>query len=322
MLATPASTVPEGREWAFEPKYDGVRVIAEVGRVIRLVTRKGNDKSRQFPEVTAALAELRRRAARTLVLDGELVALVRGAPARFQALQGRVGLQGEPEVAARAAAVPAALVVFDILRDGREWLLAAPWSERRARLAALLREYAPRARHLRLAPATRGRGEAMLARARREGWEGVIAKRTGAPYTPGVRSDAWLKLKIEFRQEFVIGGFTAPRNTRQYIGALLLGYFDSGGRLVYAGHTGGGFTRAGLEAMYRRLRPLIRSTPPFAVPPKTNEAATWVRPEIVVEVKFNEWTADGRLRQPIFVGIRDDKDPREVRREPESVQRR
>jgi bifunctional non-homologous end joining protein LigD len=160
----------------------------------------------------------------------------------------------------------------------------------------------------------------MVKRARRDGWEGIIAKRVDIPYTPGARSDDWLKLKVEFRQEFVVGGFTKPRNTREYIGALLLGQYDDAGRFVYVGHMGGGFTRLGLREMYELLRPLIRKKPPFVAPPRTNETATWVKPEIVVEVKFNEWTADGRLRQPIFVGIRDDKDARDVTREATSLQ--
>jgi bifunctional non-homologous end joining protein LigD len=150
----------------------------------------------------------------------------------------------------------------------------------------------------------------------------VIAKRTDMPYEPGVRAKHWLKLKVEHRQEFVVGGYTEPRNTRQHLGALLLGYHDRDGRLVYAGHAGGGFTRAGLAEMARRLAPLERKTSPFAEPVRTNEPAHWVRPEVVVEVKFAEWTSDGKLRQPIYLGTRDDKDPREVTREGESVQKR
>lgn len=167
----------------------------------------------------------------------------------------------------------------------------------------------------------RAKGEAMLRHARDAGWEGVIAKRVTTPYEPGERSEDWLKLKIEFEQEFVIGGFTEPRNTREHIGALLLGYFDDQGKLVYVGHTGGGFTRVGLAEMHRRLVPLIRKTSPFTVPPHTNEPATWVRPAIVVQVKFSEWTDDGRLRQPIFLGVRDDKPARDVTKEAVSVQR-
>jgi bifunctional non-homologous end joining protein LigD len=150
----------------------------------------------------------------------------------------------------------------------------------------------------------------------------VLAKRADGTYRPGERADDWQKLKIEHRQELVVGGFTEPRRTRPYLGALLLGYYDDQGRLVYAGHTGGGFTHEGLRAMRERLDALECATPPFAEPPQPNETVHWVRPEVVVEVKFSEWTADGRLRQPIYVGTRDDKDARSVTREGESVQRR
>lgn len=144
---------------------------------------------------------------------------------------------------------------------------------------------------------------------------------SGKGYEPGNRSRNWLKLKIEFRQEFVVGGYTEPRNSRAHIGALLLGYFDKD-RFIYVGHTGGGFTQKGLEEMHRRLKPLERTISPFEETPKTNEKAHWVKPEVVVEVKFNEWTADRRLRQPIFLGVRDDKDAREVGLEPMSVQKK
>jgi bifunctional non-homologous end joining protein LigD len=166
-----------------------------------------------------------------------------------------------------------------------------------------------------------GDGKKMLEQARREGWEGVIAKRIDARYEPGNRSRNWLKLKIEFRQEFVVGGYTEPRNSREHIGAILLGYFDKD-RFIYVGHTGGGFSRQGLEEMYGKLQPLERKTSPFAETPKTNEKAHWVEPKIVVEVKFSEWTADRRLRQPIFLGTRDDKDAREVGIEGTSVQKK
>jgi bifunctional non-homologous end joining protein LigD len=168
---------------------------------------------------------------------------------------------------------------------------------------------------------TDSRGATMLARARRAGWEGIIAKRTSAPYRPGARSEDWLKLKLQFRAEFVVGGFTEPRRSRPFLGALLLGAFDEAGALVYVGHTGGGFDREGLRSMRARLDRLVRRSAPFAEPPRTNEPAHWVAPKLVVEVKFAEWTADGKLRQPIFLGVRDDKPAREVTMEGVSLQR-
>lgn len=328
MYATIGHDIPSGRDWTFEPKFDGVRVLAHVSaRGVRLITRNGNDKAKQYPEVVHALGELAIRVRRGFILDGEIVALANGEPARFQALQGRIHLKGAADIAVQAAALPAAIMAFDLLTDGETSLFGSPWTERRAALEALLRAGRVRRRndvvanHVRLSPSLRGQGAAMLRQAREAGWEGVIAKRVTAPYEPGTRSGAWLKLKIEFEQEFVIGGFTEPRNTREHIGALLLGYFDEAGKLVYVGHTGGGFTRAGLAGMSKRLAPLVRRTSPFAVPPHTNEPATWVRPAVVVQVKFSEWTGDGRLRQPIFLGVRDDKPAREVTREAVSVQR-
>jgi len=147
------------------------------------------------------------------------------------------------------------------------------------------------------------------------------SKRVDARDQPGARSEDWLKLKLQFRAEFVVGGFTEPRNSRPYLGALLLGAHDGSRRLVYVGHMGGGFDREGLRAMRERLERIERRTSPFAVAPRTNEPAHWVAPKLVVEVKFAEWTADGKLRQPIFLGVRDDKSARDVTIEGVSMQR-
>ncbi len=214
---------------------------------------------------------------------------------------------------------PAALVLFDLLAAGDDILIADPWSDRRARLLKELKT--KESSRLRITESVEGDGHRMLRIARKQGWEGIIAKRIDSVYEPGIRSRSWVKLKIEFRQEFVIGGFTEPRKSRQHLGALLLGYFDHD-RFIYVGHTGGGFTDAGLSEMYRKLARIERKTSPFDDTPKTNEKAHWVQPRIVVEVKFNEWTSDGKLRQPIYLGVRDDKDPREVGREHTSVQKK
>lgn len=322
MYASVGSAVPPGPDWVFEPKYDGMRVLAFAaprGRP-RLVTRNGADKATQFPEVAAAITALARARGERVVLDGEIVALdARGRPARFQQLQGRLHAKDPKTLAANMAATAAALLAFDALQVGRRALVERPWHERRAALEALLASVDATG-PLRLGDVVRGTGDEALATARRQGWEGVIAKRRDAVYRPGRRSPDWQKLKIEHRQELVIGGFTEPRRTRPHLGALLLGYYDGDGRFVYAGHTGGGFTHEGLRAMRARLDALERTTPPFADPPRPNEAVHWVRPQIAVEVKFAEWTADGRLRQPIYLGTRDDKDPRSVGREGESVQ--
>lgn len=317
MYATVGTAIPTERGWTYEPKYDGIRVLAFVTpRSVKLVTRNGNDKTRQFPEVVGALQTFGTAADRPIVFDGEIVAVVDGRPARFQELQSRMHVKEVATAARHAEDAPAAFVAFDLLLDGDDVLLREPWSARRRRLERVWSHQ--KQKTLMLAESVAGEGPAMIERAHRDGWEGVIAKRIEAPYEPGIRSRAWLKLKIEHRQEFVIGGYTEPRKTREHIGALLLGYFDNG-RFIYVGHTGGGFTRVGLREMYDRLEPLARRTSPFEETPKTNERAHWVTPKVVVEVKFNEWTADGRLRQPIYLGTRDDKDASEVGREPESI---
>ena len=308
MLASTGTAIPTGDAWEFEPKYDGVRVLAFATPTgSALITRNGIDRAHHFPAITAAATSLAAHRRGPLVLDGEIVAVIDGAPGRFQALQNQMQTDA-----------PTALMVFDILADGTDILVDEPWSVRRHRLEQRLsRAPSSTSAAIQLSDSEHD-GEAMLARARANGWEGIMAKRVDARYTPGVRSPAWRKLKIESRQEFVVGGFTNPRKSRVALGALLVGYYD-GDRLVYAGHVGGGFTTAGLRAMHARLAPLERRTSPFTPTPPANEPVHWLRPSVVVEVKFNQWTDEGRLRQPIFVGVRDDKDPRAVTREPTSL---
>jgi bifunctional non-homologous end joining protein LigD len=232
-------------------------------------------------------------------------------------LQSRFHLESRAEIERLATTAPAAIVLFDVLADGPTILIDEPWSERRKRLRALLHRAPPGVRLSESSP----NGTRMIARARRAGWEGIIAKRSAARYVPGARSRDWLKLKLQHRAEFVIGGFTEPRRTRPSLGAILLGYFDDAGRFVYVGHTGAGFTRESLRAMRRTLDAIEQREAPFVSAPRTNERAHWVKPRIVVEVKFAEWTADRKLRQPVFLGIRDDKDACEVHLESESLQR-
>jgi len=321
MLATVGTDIPRGEGWVFEPKYDGIRVLAFASNNdVALLSRNGLDKTRQFPEIADALRALHVRAKRPFVVDGEVVAMRDGSPARFQELQSRMHVIDRDAIQSHRQESPAALIMFDMLVDGTQALVAEPWRVRRKHLAALLRPPG-RSNALRLSDVADD-GDAMLRQARRHEWEGIIAKRADAPYEAGRRSRAWLKLKIEQRQEFVVGGWTEPRKSREHIGALLLGYYDADGQLVYAGHTGTGFSRQTLLDTHRRLRRLERKTSPFTTTPRTNEPAHWTQPAIVAEIKFNEWTADGKLRQPVFLGLRDDKDPREVVHEPESLSKR
>lgn len=318
MLASTGTGVPEG-DWIFEPKYDGIRVLAYCTKEeVLLITRNNLDKSRQFPEITEALRKVASSARRSLVLDGEIVALEGDVPARFQGLQGRMHVTSDIAIAQHRKSSPAAIFIFDILMDGNNPLMHEPWEARRKRLEKRLTKRVSSV--VRLVESQRGDGEKLLTQARNNGWEGIIAKRTDARYEPGTRSRSWLKLKTDRQQEFVVGGWTEPRNSRQHLGAILLGYYNDEGELVYAGHTGGGFSQQSLGEMYRLLEQLERSTSPFTTKPKTNERPHWAKPEVVVEVRFNEWTADGKLRQPIFLGVRSDKPGIEVRREPENVQ--
>jgi bifunctional non-homologous end joining protein LigD len=318
MLATIGTEVPEGTDWTFEPKYDGMRAIAFVSPTrVRLMTRNGKDKAAQFPEVTEALQSLARTWRRPMILDGEVVALERKKPGEFQRLQGRFQLKSAKDIEDAAVRTPATLIVFDLLADGADVVLDETQRTRRARLEQVLRRARGSVRLSESSPY----GARMLARARAGSWEGVIAKRAQSRYEPGARSRDWLKLKLQHREEFVVGGYTEPRRTRPFLGAILLGYFDRRGGLQYVGHTGGGFNRESLRAMRERLEPLEQAQCPFIHVPRTNERAHWVRPRVVVEVKFAEWTADGRLRQPIFLGVRDDKNARDVHLERESVQR-
>lgn len=312
MLARSAGEAPEGREWIYEPKLDGIRVLAyATAQGAALITRNGNDKAQQFPEISRALRQLAERRGAALVLDGEIVPLrPDGGAGRFQELQGRMHLKGAGAARAAAQRSPAALYAFDLLAAGDDLLVGEPWRDRRARLEATLAEADGTLRMTEtsedLAP--------ILRRARSQGWEGIMAKRADAGYLPGSRSDVWLKVKLERQQEFVVGGWTEPRASRELFGALLVGTYEAGA-LRYAGSVGGGFDRDSLRLVHGRLRRLERATSPFADPPRTREPAHWVTPRLVVQVRFNEWTAAGKLRQPVFLGLREDRDPREVVRE-------
>ena len=250
MYASIGTEIP-GDGWTFEPKYDGVRVLAfATPSDAKLITRNGKEKAKQFPEIVGALKKLSAQLKRPLAVDGEIVALIDGEPARFQELQSRMHVKDTHIIERHTSSSPAALILFDILMDGDEVLLHEPWSVRRERLVKRVGKHVTP--QLRVTESTEGDGKKMLDQARRQGWEGIIAKRVDSRYEPGNRSKNWLKLKIEFRQEFVVGGYTEPRNSREHIGAILLGYFDKD-RLIYAGHTGGGFSRQGLTDMYRLM---------------------------------------------------------------------
>ncbi len=280
--------------WVFERKLDGIRCVAIKGEgEVRLRSRNHLSLNERFPEVAAALEA---DAADDFAVDGEVVAF-EGSRTSFARLQQR----GE-----RGAAVY--FYVFDIVHLAGFDTTALPLRARKALLRHALEFHRP----LRFTPHRNREGEALYREACRRGWEGLIAKRVDSPYTHG-RSRDWLKLKCSAEQELVIGGFTPPRGSRTELGALLLGYYEDGS-LRYAGKVGTGFTRATLRDLAERLRPLQRDSSPFANELR-ERAATWVEPRLVAQVGFSEWTRDGRLRHPRFLGLREDKAPEEVVRE-------
>src|SRR5947209_13292228 len=310
MLASLMDAPLDDPALVYEPKYDGIRAIAEIDakRGVTLWSRLGNEKTHQFPEITSALQKWARKLKEPVVLDGEIVALDgKGEPSGFQQLQGRI------HVASAAPSDNVAFIAFDVLVRGRSDLRDLPLVERRAILERLFgRTGSPL---LRMSAMERGDGRALYKEALDHGWEGLIAKRADSQYKSGKRTPDWRKLKIVHEQEFVIGGWTEPRQTRTYFGALLLGVYDENGNLIYVGHTGTGFNEKELARVMKLLKPRETKECPFRGRPKTNERAHWVRPELVAQIKFTEWTADGKLRHPVYLGLRDDKKPTEVRRE-------
>jgi bifunctional non-homologous end joining protein LigD len=281
-------------DWIYERKLDGIRCIAiKADRQVRLLSRNDLSLNGRFPEVVEALEN---DPATRFVLDGEVVAFD-GAQTSFARLQQR----GE-----RPTSV--FYYVFDILHLAGDDTTALPLRERKALLRRALAFHGP----VRLTPHRNRDGETLFREACRKGWEGLIAKRAESPYTHG-RSRDWLKFKCSAEQELVIGGFTAPQGSRTELGALLLGHFEDG-KLRYAGKVGTGFTRATLRDLAERLEPLQRDDSPFADDVRERHV-TWVEPRLVAQIGFSEWTRDGRLRHPRFLGLRDDKAAEEVVRE-------
>jgi len=280
--------------WIYERKLDGIRGLAfKADQRVQLRSRNDLSLNGRFPEVVQALEA---DPVTDVVLDGEVVAFA-GAQTSFERLQQR----GERPVSVF-------YYVFDILHlDGYD-TTALPLRARKALLRRALAFHGP----VRLTPHRNRDGEEMYREACRKGWEGLIAKRADSPYTHG-RSRDWLKFKCSAEQELVIGGFTAPKGSRTDLGALLLGYYD-GGRLRYAGKVGTGFTQATLRDLAARLEPLETGASPFTDEVRERHVS-WVRPELVAQVGFSEWTRDGRLRHPRFLGLRDDKAAAEVVRE-------
>lgn len=289
MLATLVAAPFHRSGWIYEEKYDGDRILAyKRGAKVTLMSRNGKDRTARFPAIAAAIAAL---PAPSLVLDGEVVVFDKHNISRFQLLQKG---EGKP-----------VYVAFDCpYADGKD-LRGAPLSARQEVLRKVLRPGPSLMAVHRLA----ANGLQAFRQAKRAGYEGLVAKDLASPYE-GVRSPAWLKVKVHREDEFVIGGYTPPAGAREHFGALLLGAFR-GGRLQYAGRVGTGFDRKRLAALIKTFRPLVTATCPFMELPPGKDLI-FLKPRLVAQIAYQEITADGRLRQPVFLGLRDDKRAAEV----------
>jgi bifunctional non-homologous end joining protein LigD len=295
MLATLVDEPFDDKDWVFETKWDGFRLIAKTaGEKTSLYSRNGNEVTERYAEVARALGSIKRQA----VIDGELVALDAHGRSRFQLLQN-----------VRRGKARLRYYAFDLLfLDGRD-LRREPLLERKRRLRSIIRRHAL----IRYSSHSRRHGIAEFDKAQRAGEEGVVAKRAAGLYYSGHRTREWLKIKATHEQEAVIVGFTAPRGTREYFGSVVLGVYHKG-RLVYVDHSGGGFSRQMLKTLHTRMMKLKTDKKPFAGVPHEDQI-TWITPRLVCQVKFAEWTDSGEMRHPVFLGLRTDKPARQVRRE-------
>jgi bifunctional non-homologous end joining protein LigD len=297
MLATLTDKPFDDEDWLFEIKWDGYRALSFVQKgKVELLSRKNISFNKKFAPVAAALKELNA----DLVLDGEIVSVNEEGRGDFQLLQ-QWQKTGKGQLI---------YYIFDILWLNGKNLMDLPLTERKE----LLRNLIPENEILRYSDHIQGKGIAFYEEAMRQGLEGIMAKKADSTYSTDVRTRQWLKIKTHRQQEAIICGFTEPRRSRKYFGALVLGVFEKG-ELKYAGHTGTGFTEKLQADVFKKLKPLITKESPFAKKPKTNMPCTWVKPKLVCEIKFGEWTQENIMRIPVFLGLREDKNPREVTKE-------
>ena len=300
-----ANTPPKGDDWLFEVKWDGVRAICFIDeKSVRMTSRTGNSCERQYPELSVIGHQI---AAKQAVLDGEIAVLDKNGVSTFGLIQPRIAVADPNTIAHLARRIPVTLFVFDLLYlDGYD-LRNVPLIERKRALQSILKPSTV----MRYSEHFINQGEEMLQAARATGLEGIIAKRAASKYE-SKRSQDWLKIKIVTQQEFIICGYTTGE--RDYFSSLVLGLYENG-KLVYVGNVGTGFDQSMLELIYRRIEPLTTTRSPFGETPQMLREAIWVRPELVCEVKFSNWTEEGRLRAPVFLGLRPDVEPKECVRE-------
>jgi bifunctional non-homologous end joining protein LigD len=307
MLASPGDRPFSGKDWLFEIKYDGIRVLASrTGEAVGLYGRNGQVVTDRYPEVARALRAL---PVDRLLVDGEIVALDESGRPSFQRLQARMHLTHSRDIELARASVPVTGVFFDCLSlDGRD-LRRLALVERKECLRLLL----PTRGVIRYGDHISEHGEAFFEAAAEQRLEGIVAKKARSHYVGG-RSRDWIKLKCQRRQEFVIGCYTDPQGSRGFFGALQLGLYE-GTSLVYVSKVGTGFDEKALQTVWAKLQPLRQATSPFDVGTPTGRGHHWIEPKLVCEVRFTEWTREGGIRHPAFLGLRDDKAPEECRRE-------
>lgn len=331
MLARDAKTLPSGGGWAYEIKWDGVRALARVGEEPKLWSRRGENLSPRYPELIEAdsmpvmpeVPDVSGSAEPSAVLDGEIVAFDDEGRPSFQTLQRRMGLSNPLTIARRVGETPVSFVAFDLLELNGKPTVELPYERRRA----LLDELTVDGERWRIPRHHLGDGEALLEAARRQGLEGVVAKRSESAYRGGSRSGDWVKVRLKRRQDFVIGGWLRGDGGRSSrLGSLQLGVWDAvpgeaaergePQRLVFAGGVGSGLSQRTIDDLEERLAPLRTERNPFelGVGPKRKDVVL-CEPRLVCSVEFSEWTYEDTLRQPAFKGLRDDIDPREVVRE-------
>ena len=297
MLATLTDKSFNGKEWVFEIKFDGYRVISKIyDKNVELVSRNYQSFDELFPQIKKELQKVKHN----VVLDGEVVILNDNGISDFQLIQNYK----------RTREGNIVYFVFDVLWYEDENIENYPLFERKE----LLKKVLPKSDFIQYSEHFQEYGKKLFSAAKKQGLEGLIAKKINSKYYENSRTKEWLKIKTEMRQEAIICGYTAPRNSRQYFGALMLGLYEKG-KLKYIGHTGTGFDEEGLKDVYKKLQKYVRETSPFEKRPLPNNTVTWVEPVLVCEIKFSNWTGDSIMRHPVFMGLREDKPAEEVKKE-------
>ena len=305
MLATLTKAPFSNQEWLFEAKLDGIRAVTFIRQDgLNIVSRRGHDITDQYPLLANELRQLKE----DVIWDGEIVAFDDKGLTSFQRLQKRLNLTREQDIYQANQEIPAYYYIFDILYYGGFNLCDIALKQRKE----LLQEVFVQSQHVHMLDHFADVGEQVYQAAIDKGFEGIIAKHMQSRYEPGKRSKYWLKIKSTLTDDFIIGGYSHGRGSRKHrFGALLLGYYDEKKGLVYAGHVGTGFDEELLSRLHARLKRL-KSDMHFTEEPPVNAPTTWVKPELVAEVKFSQWTQDGYLREPVFLRLREDKSADQV----------